>query len=127
MPKRPRIVCLCGSTRFVKQFAQANLKETLGGRIVLSIGCNTKGDVALFRDMPQRARAAAKRRLDQLHLRKIEMADEVLILNKHGYVGESTARELLHALRAGKAVRFLETEIRPLPRAARLILRGTQR
>jgi hypothetical protein len=99
---RPVIVCLCGSTRFSQAFRDANLRETLAGRIVLSIGCDFKSDDGLG------LTADDKARLDALHLRKVALADEVLILNVGGYIGESTGRELAHARRLGKRVRFLE-------------------
>ena len=102
---RPTIVCLCGSTRFGDAFRDANLAETLAGRIVLSIGCDFKSDQGLGLS------AEDKARLDALHFRKIELADEVLILNVGGYIGESTRNELQHARRLGKAIRFLEPEL----------------
>ncbi len=100
----PRVVCLCGSTRFSDAFHEANLCETLAGRIVLSIGCNFKSDDALGLTDED------KGRLDELHLRKIDLADEVLILNQGGYVGQSTARELLYARQRGKQIRWLEPD-----------------
>jgi len=99
---RPRIVCLCGSTRFDGAFRKANLDETLAGRIVLTVGCDTHSDQTLG------LAAEVKERLDELHLRKIDLADEVLILNVGGYIGESTGRELAYARQLGKPVRFLE-------------------
>src|SRR5205085_10771505 len=71
--RTPIIVCLCGSTRFGEAFRKANLEETLAGKIVLSIGCDFKSDDALG------LTEADKERLDELHLRKIDLADEVLI------------------------------------------------
>jgi hypothetical protein len=105
---RPIVVCLCGSTRFGNAFAQANLEETLAGKIVLTIGCNLRSDAELFADMSMPALQELKARLDELHLRKIDMADEVLILNVGGYIGESTSRELAYAIKTGKRVRYLE-------------------
>ena len=100
--EKPIIVCLCGSTRFSEAFRTANLKETLAGKIVLSIGCDFKSDDALG------LTAEDKKRLDELHLRKIDLADEVLILNVGGYIGESTRNELEYARVKGKGIRFLE-------------------
>lgn len=100
---RPRIVCLCGSGRFREAFEQAEAKETMAGCIVLTIGLNTK-DVA--RDP---ALSGMKPFLDELHLRKIDLADEVLVLNVGGYIGESTANEIRYAEQTGKPVRYLET------------------
>ena len=92
---------MCGSTRFGEAFRRANLAETLAGRIVLSIGCDYKSDDALG------LTPDVKERLDELHLWKIDMADEVLVLNVGGYVGESTRREIVYAKRNGKPVRYL--------------------
>jgi len=102
MSERPTIVCLCGSGRFKAAFEQAEFDETLAGRIVLTIGCNTK-DIA--RDVDWRH---VKPMLDELHLRKVDLADEVLVLNVGGYIGESTAREVAYAVAAGKTMRYLE-------------------
>lgn len=105
----PKIVCLCGSTRFYDAFRQANLRLTLAGEIVLSIGCDTKsdGDLAAIGNLGQDA-GQAKTDLDALHKRKIDLADEVLVLNVGGYVGESTRSEIDYALGRGKPVRYLE-------------------
>jgi hypothetical protein len=104
---RPRIVCLCGSTRFHEAFMRANYEETMAGRIVLSVG--------FFMHRPDTAHGEAlgctpeqKVALDVLHKQKIDLADEVLILNVGGYVGESTRSELEHARAQGKPVRWLE-------------------
>ena len=107
--KRPVIVCLCGSTRFGDAFREANLAETLAGRIVLSIGCDMKADADLaaageLGKDPE----TVKQELDQLHRRKIELADEVLVVSRDGYFGQSTAGEIAHAVTLGKPVRFAE-------------------
>ena len=109
MMARPTIVCLCGSTRFSEAFHEANLRETLAGRIVLSIGCDFKSDTDLL--LAGSLTPEDKARLDELHLRKIGLADEVLILNVGGYVGESTLREIGYARRQNKRVRWLEDEV----------------
>ena len=101
---RPIIVCLCGSTRFSEAFREANLRETLAGKIVLSIGCDFKSDDALNLTSEDKAR------LDELHLRKIDLADEVLFLNVGGYMGESTLREHFYASNQGKTIRYLEPD-----------------
>jgi len=100
------IVCLCGSTRFMDAFQKAKFDETLAGRIVLSIGCDTKSDGDLFKG-PEGD--AIKIRLDELHKRKIDLADEVLILNVGGYIGSSTKSELEYAQKYGKRIRYLES------------------
>lgn len=102
---RPTIVTLCGSTRFGEEFRRQNLRLTIEGYAVLSIGCDTKSDADLFgvEDLQ-----TLKVRLDQLHRRKIDLADEVLILNVGGYIGDSTRKEIAYALGRGKIVRYLE-------------------
>ena len=99
---RPKIVCLCGSGRFREAFEQAEAKETLAGNIVVTIGVNTK-DVTRHPGL-----SGLKPFLDELHLRKIDLADEVLVLNVGGYVGESTANEIRYAEQTAKPVRYLE-------------------
>jgi hypothetical protein len=108
MPSFPKIVCLCGSTRFMEAFQAANLNETIQGHIVLSVGCNTKSDAELFGGN-QFNQTELKRQLDDLHKRKIDLADEVLVLNVGGYVGESTRSEIEYAQAQGKPVRYLES------------------
>lgn len=103
----PHIVCLCGSTRFADEFTKHTLLRTMRGQVVLGIGVNLK-DETLFADMPEEVQMKIKANLDRLHLEKIDLAHEVLIINKGGYIGESTRRELLHALKRGKSVTFTE-------------------
>ena len=97
----PRIVCLCGSGRFQQAFQEAFLRLELAGCIVLSIGA----DAIAAGVTPQQ-----KADLDELHLRKIDLADCILVLNVGGYVGSSTAAEIAYARQKGKPVVFLEEE-----------------
>src|SRR5437879_4561841 len=101
---RPIVVCLCGSTRFSQAFQDTNLRETLAGRIILSIGCDQRNDDHLAKA----GVAIDKEALDTLHLWKIDMCDEVLVLNVGKYVGESTRREIEYAMLLGKHIRYLE-------------------
>lgn len=110
MIDQPRIVCLCGSTRFSAAYQRANFDETLAGRIVLSIGCDMRSDADLFADKTPDELETIKRNLDQLHFRKIDLADEILVLNVGGYVGQSTRNEIEYARQQGKAIRYLERE-----------------
>lgn len=103
---KPTIVCLCGSTRFSEAFQDHNLYETLKGKIVLSIGCNTKSDD----DLVKAGVAINKEALDTLHLWKILIADEILVLDVDGYTGESTKREIEYAQLLGKRIRYLSEE-----------------
>ncbi len=105
---RPRIVCLCGSTKFWREFQKAGLRETLAGNVVLSIGAASGTDDAHFGDLPPEEWQHVKTALDELHLRKIDLADEILVLNVGGYIGDSTRREIQYARESGKLVRYLE-------------------
>lgn len=98
--KEPWVVCLCGSTRFKDAYISENARLTLEGKIVLSVG--------LFAGSGDAVNEEQKQMLDVLHLRKIDLAHEVRILNVAGYVGESTLREIDYATRSGKLVSFLE-------------------
>ena len=100
---KPIIVCLCGSTRFKDTYEVVMREETLKGKIVLSVGMY--GHI----EMPDMVCGGpVKEMLDELHLRKIDLSDEVLILNVGGYIGESTYREMVYAYKNGKVLRFLE-------------------
>lgn len=105
---RPRIVCLCGSTRFKDAFDEANYQETMAGRIVLSVGffMHATGNRHGGRIG---ATPEQKLALDELHKRKIDLADEVLVLNVDGYIGDSTRSEIAYALQHEKPVRYLES------------------
>lgn len=97
MTRRPEIVCICGSIRFVTEMREANRALTFAGVIVLAPG---EAD-ALIDDEQKKA-------LDALHLRKIDLADRVLVVNPGGYVGESTRREIAYARAAGMPVSFTD-------------------
>jgi hypothetical protein len=103
----PVKVCLCGSTRFQKAYNEAERNETLKGNLVLSISCNMKTD-PFFSKKSSEELEGIKTLLDEIHLRKIDMSDEIFVLNVGGYIGESTAREIKYAREHGKRVRFLE-------------------
>ena len=83
--------------------------------MVLSIGAASGTDDAHFGNLPRADYDATKEQLDALHLRKIDLADEVLVLNADDYIGDSTKRELFHARRHGKLVRWWQPSARMLP------------
>lgn len=101
---KPKIVCLCGSTKFSKAFRDAMLNETLNGHIVLTVGCMTHSD----EDLKQIITPEVKFKLDELHKRKIDLCDEVFVLNVGGYIGESTSSEINYARLNHKPIRYLE-------------------
>jgi hypothetical protein len=100
---RPRIVCLCGSTRFKAEFEQLNRAYTLADWIVLAPGVFGHADGIQVTE-------AEKLNLDALHFSKIWLADVVHVVDPGGYVGESTRREIGEAERLGKPVRYLSRE-----------------
>ena len=104
----PEIVCLCGSTRFMDTFHSAGWQLTLDGYIVLTVGvckhAEDHGGEALGQDVADK--------LDELHKRKIDLADWVMILNVGGYIGESTRAELEYAESQSKPVVYLEDQNR---------------
>lgn len=96
---RPTIIALCGSTRFRDEFAAANRDLTLAGAIVVAPG--------VFAHSGDTMTDEEKARLDDLHKRKIDLADEVLIVSdESGYYGDSTRNEIAYARQVGKPVRF---------------------
>lgn len=101
----PIIVCLCGSTRFMNAFFDQGWVETLKGYIVLSVGCWRQGPPDHAGEL---LGEETKQMLDELHKRKIDLADEVVVLNVGGYIGESTRSEIEYAFRLGKIIRYLE-------------------
>jgi hypothetical protein len=112
--ERPTIVCLCGSTRFYDVFSKLNLEETLAGKIVLSIASDRKTEDEIFAGLTSPELAQAKQKLGLLHFQKIDLADEILVVNVNGYVGESTTREILYARENYKSIRWLEPENIPV-------------
>lgn len=107
--KKPKVVCLCGSTRFYEAFVEANFNETMKGNIILTVGFFLhRPEMIPIHGETVGITPEQKIMLDELHLRKIDLADEVLILNVDGYIGASTTREIMYAQEHGKKVRFLE-------------------
>ena len=97
-----KIVTLCGSTRFKEQFLEAQKRLTLEGRIVISVGLfGHSGDDDVWKP-------GVKEMLDDMHLRKIDLGDEVFVINVGGYIGESTRREIAYAEKTGKTIKYLE-------------------
>jgi nucleoside 2-deoxyribosyltransferase len=107
VPERPEIVCICGSTRFVDEMSVANRDLTLAGAIVLAPGVFLRVE---DRDADASITPEQKASLDELHLRKIDLADRVLVVNPGGYVGESTSREIAYACATGKPVSFTDPD-----------------
>lgn len=103
VPNTPTIVCLCGSTKFKEDFLQASKDFTKRGYIVLSVGWFSHAED----DKPTEEEKEA---LDELHKRKIDLADQIYVLNRGGYIGDSTRSEVVYAMKTGKPVGWLEPD-----------------
>ena len=103
------VITLCGSTRFKDQFMEAQKRLTLEGNIVISVGLfGHSGDQEVWENMDEGTLTKTKEMLDDMHKRKIDMADSIYVINVGGYVGTSTKSEIEHAIAHGKEVRYLE-------------------
>lgn len=107
----PRIVVLCGSTRFYDEFQQANYDLTMRGEIVLSVGFYPHAKAEHGHGEGVGHDSAEKVALDELHKRKIDLADYVYVLNVGGYIGDSTRSEIAYAAEHGKPIRYLVEEV----------------
>jgi hypothetical protein len=105
---RPKIVCLCGSTRFCREMACiAWALERDEGYITLGLHLLPDNYPGIQPDHMAEAEGK-KEHFDELHKRKIDLADEIFVVNIGGYIGESTNSEINYALAHGKPVKYLE-------------------
>ncbi len=104
-----KVITLCGSTRFKEQFMEAQKRLTLEGNIVISVGLfGHSGDSEVWENMDEGTLTATKEMLDDMHKRKIDMADSIYVINVDGYIGDSTRSEIAYAEATGKKVEYLE-------------------
>ena len=97
-----KVITLCGSTRFKEAYLKAQKELTLQGNIVISVGLfGNSGDNEVWEE-------GVKEMLDDMHKRKIDMADEIFVINVGGYIGESTRSEIEYAEKNGRKVNYLE-------------------
>ena len=97
-----KVITLCGSTRFKDQFMEAQKRLTLEGNIVISVGLfGHSGDKEVWAP-------GTKEMLDDMHKRKIDMADEIFVINVGSDIGSSTQSEIEYAKAHGKAISYLE-------------------
>ena len=96
------VITLCGSTRFKDQFVEVQKRLTLEGNIVISVGLfGHSGDNEVWNE-------GTKVMLDRMHLAKIDLADEIFVINVDNYIGDSTRNEIAYAKSKDKSVNFLE-------------------
>lgn len=109
MNKKYKVITLCGSTRFKDEFMETQKRLTLQGNIVISVGLfGHSGDQEVWKNMDEGTLTKTKEMLDDMHKRKIDMADEIFVINVNGYIGESTKSEIEYAKKHGKKVNYLE-------------------
>ena len=102
-----KVITLCGSTRFKEEFLEAQKRLTLEGNIVISVGLfGHSGDDVVWTE-------GVKDMLDRQHLAKIDLADEIFVINVGGYIGDSTRREIAYAEYKGKSITYLESSRKP--------------
>jgi hypothetical protein len=104
-----KVITLCGSTRFKDAFMEVQKQLTLEGNIVISVGLfGHSGDSEVWENMYEGTLTKTKEMLDDMHKRKIDMADEIFVINVNGYIGDSTRSEIAYAEQTGKKVNYLE-------------------
>ncbi len=104
---KPKIICICGSSKFIEHIAILGWELEKQGAIVLSLHFLPQS----YPNVQTHHQAEAeglKEQMDELHLRKIDLCDEILVVNVDGYIGESTRNEIEYAKKIGKVIRYLE-------------------
>ena len=105
-----KVICLCGSTRFTPEMLITQWNLTKQGNVVLS-WCALPDNYFNGEDKTHIGnQEGVKEIVDEVHKRKIDLADEVFVLNIGGYIGESTRSEVRYAIEHSKVVKFLEPE-----------------
>jgi hypothetical protein len=99
--KKYKVITLCGSTKFKDDFIRQQERLTLLGNVVISVGVFPHAD-------KKQISKSDKILLDSIHKQKIEMADEIFVINRRGYIGESTRNEILYAMHCRKPVKYME-------------------
>jgi hypothetical protein len=99
------VITLCGSTRFKETYLEVQKRLTLAGNIVISVGLfGHSGDNEVWTE-------GTKEMLDDMHRRKIDMADAIYVINVGGYIGPSTRSEIEYAKKNGKEILYMESAI----------------
>jgi len=100
MNDKIEVVCLCGSSKFKDEFIKAQRDLSLDGKLVISLGLF--GHIEGL-DMD----SDTKKMLDKVHFKKIDMSDSIYVINKGGYIGESTRNQINYAEKLGKQINYL--------------------
>lgn len=110
MQKKYPVITLCGSTKFKEEFLKAQKDLTLKGNIVISVGLfGHSGDNEVWENMDEGTLTKMKEMVDDMHKSKIDMSDEIFVINVGGYIGDSTKSEIEYAISKNKKVSYLES------------------
>jgi len=104
MEREYKVITLCGSTKFKEEFIEAQRILTLQGNIVISLGFFEQTDRKYLKYITEENITM----LEELHKRKIDLSNGIFVINKNGYIGESTRKEILYAKKTGKSIGYLE-------------------
>ncbi len=99
MADKYKVITLCGSAKFKKEFFAMQQKLALAGNIIL---------LPVFLDKETEVANSKMQLLKDIHLKKIDMSDEIFVINKNGYIGSSTKSEIEYAVKSGKKVTYME-------------------
>lgn len=95
----PEVVALCGSTKFKEEYEKVNCALTLEGKVVISVGVFGHSNGLLLTK-------TQKKVLDEIHRRKIDLANSIIVVDVDGYIGKSTRNEIKYAQDRGKKVYY---------------------
>ena len=101
------VITLCGSTKFKEEFLRIEQELTWKGNVVISVGGFAHAD-GIWDKMTKEKKAEKEKLLAKIHRKKIDMADEIFVINKNGYIGNSTKTEILYAKEKNKQINYLE-------------------
>ncbi len=107
------IITLCGSTKFMQEYNEVNLELSLKDWVILTVGAFTHSDEELLKS--GKINEEAKKKFDKLHMEKIGISQAIVVINKNGYIGESTTNELKHALKLGKKIYWYDSSPQNIP------------
>lgn len=98
--KAVKIITICGSSKFKEEILRIDAKLSLEGNIVISLGCFGHADEL---NLTRKQEAI----LERVHQEKMNMSDEIFVVNKDGYIGEHTERDIEYAKSRGLKIRYL--------------------
>lgn len=118
-----KVITICGSSRFIEVMAVVGwLLERDEGAIVMGLHLLPSWYCKDLVPHHLAEHEGIADKMDELHLRKIDISDEVFVVNCSGYVGKSTAREVKYAGTLEKTIRWYTDDT--IGRRTALIVEG---